>query len=79
VSDRASPIVVRKGPVPVQEPHHPVKTEAPSGGAVNVTGVPLGKLAGQVVPQSMPGEFDVTVPERAPCLLTVMANVVGRE
>ena len=46
--------VTVQGPMPVQVPLQPVKTEPGAGVAVSVTSVPLTKLAVQMVPQSIP-------------------------
>src|SRR5207245_193254 len=59
-------------PVPEQPPPlQPVKVEPAAGVAVNVTAVPLVKLAEQVAPQVIPAGELVTVPLPVPALLTV--------
>jgi hypothetical protein len=55
--------------VPVQAPDQPTNVEPVLGVAVNITGVPLAKLALHVVPQLMPEGLLVTVP--GPVLCTV--------
>jgi hypothetical protein len=58
-------IVTVQGDVPTPSqppPFHPVKTASVMGVAVNVTAVPEEKPALQVVPQSIPDGFEVTVP-----------------
>src|SRR5207253_2969690 len=63
-------------PVPEQPPPaQPVKVEPAAGVAVNVTVVPLAKLAEQVAPQLIPAGALVTVPLPVPALLTVSAKV----
>src|SRR5207253_3581355 len=63
-------------PVPEQPPPaQPVKVEPAAGVAVNVTVVPLAKLAEQVAPQLIPAGELVTVPLPVPALLTVSAKV----
>src|SRR5207247_6584939 len=65
-------------PAPEQPPPlQPVKVEPAAGVAVNVTAVPLVKLAEQVRPQLIPTGALVTVPLPAPALLTVSAKVGG--
>src|SRR5437867_1164460 len=66
--------VTVQGPVPVQVPLQPVKTDPVAGVAVRVTTVPLTKLAAQVAPQSTPVGVLVTVPAPAPALETVRAK-----
>src|SRR5207249_5639438 len=62
---------VPEQPPPVQ----PVKVEPAAGVAVNVTAVPLVKLAEQVTPQLIPTGALVTVPLPVPALLTVRVKV----
>ena len=57
--------------VPVQAPDHPAKVELAFGAAVNVTEVPLEKLALHVEPQEMPAGLLVTVPAPVPASATV--------
>src|SRR5438094_8434832 len=64
--------------VPVPEhppPLQPLKVEPAAGLAVNVTAVPLVKLAEQVTPQLIPTGALVTVPLPVPALLTVSAKL----
>src|SRR5439155_649690 len=68
--------VTAQGPGPEQPPPlQPVKVEPAAGVAVNVTAVPLAKLAVQVRPQLIPTGALVTVPLPVPALLTVSATV----
>src|SRR5262245_45133655 len=62
--------VMAQGPVPVQAPLHPPKTEPAAGAALRVTGVPAANGSVQSAPQSMPVGLDVTVPLPAPALAT---------
>src|SRR2546423_832812 len=62
---------VRGQPPPVQ----PVNVEPVAGVAVSVTVVPNGKLPVQVVPQSMTGGSDVTLPLPLPA--RVMTTVLS--
>src|SRR6266581_4777681 len=72
----AAESVTVQGPVPEQPPPlQPVKVEPATGVAVNVTAVPLAKLAEQVAPQLIPTGALVTVPLPVPALLTVSVNV----
>lgn len=59
------------GAVPEQAPVHPVKLEPSLGFAVNVTDVPVAKLALHVSPQLMPAGALVTVPDPLPESVTV--------
>src|SRR5439155_7548681 len=64
--------------VPVPEhppPVQPVKVEPAVGVAVNVTAVPLVKLAEQVAPQLIPAGELVTVPLPAPAGATVRVKL----
>ena len=59
-------------PVPLQGALHPVKTDPLAAEAVNVTELPLGKAALQVVSQLlMPTGALLIVPVPAPALVTV--------
>ena len=59
-------------PVPVQPaPDQPANVELELGAAVNVTCVPVAKLALQIVPQLMPEGVLVIVPPPDPALSTV--------
>ena len=72
----AAESVTTQVPVPEQPPPlQPVKVEPAAGVAVNVTAVPLAKLAEQVAPQLIPTGALVTVPLPVPALLTVSVNV----
>src|SRR5207244_3279543 len=65
-------------PLPEQPPPvQPVKVEPAAGVAVNVTAVPLVKLAEHVAPQVIPAGLLVTVPEPVPAAVTVSENVGG--
>src|SRR5881296_3614039 len=68
----AAESVTVQGPVPEQPPPlQPGKVEPATGVAVNVTAVPLAKLAEQVAPQLIPTGELVTVPLPVPALLTL--------
>src|SRR5437773_4754507 len=70
----AAESVIVHAPVPLQPPPlQPVKVEPAAAVAVNVTAVPLAKLAEQVAPQLIPTGALVTVPLPVPALLTVTA------
>ena len=75
VTDLAESMVMVHGPLTVQAPLQPVKTESAAGVAVRVTEVPLMKLAEQTEPQSMPEGEEVTVPLPVPVLLRVRSKV----
>jgi hypothetical protein len=75
-TDVAAVIVTTQIPVPLQPPPlHPANTDPAPGAAVNVTTVPLVKLAAQVAPQSIPAGALVTVPAPLPAFVTVSRNV----
>ena len=59
------------GAVPEHDPVHPVKLEPLLGFAVNVTDVPVAKVALHVDPQLMPAGALVTVPVPLPESVTV--------
>jgi len=72
----AAETVTTHDPVPEQPPPlQPVKVEPAAGVAVNVTAVPLAKLAEQLAPQLIPAGELVTVPLPVPALLTVSAKL----
>ena len=72
----AAESVTVQAPVPEQPPPlQPVKVEPAAGVAVNVTAVPLAKLAEQVAPQLIPTGELVTVPLPVPAGVTVRAKV----
>jgi hypothetical protein len=78
VTDLAALIVtVQVSPLLESQPAQLPKSEPDIGEAVNVTGVPLVKLALHVAPQSMPAGLLLTVPLPAPVFATVNAKVVG--
>ena len=63
--------------VPVQAPLHPVNADPGAGVAVNVTGVPSGYNAVQVIPQLIPAGDDVAVPVPFPVVVAVKAYSVA--
>src|SRR5437867_2262938 len=72
----AAESVTVQAPVPEQPPPlQPVKVEPAAGVAVNVTAVPLAKLAEQVAPQVIPAGKLVTVPLPVPAGVTVRVKV----
>src|SRR5436309_11886271 len=72
----AAESVTVQAPVPEQPPPlQPVKVEPAAGVAVNVTAVPLAKLAVQVAPQVIPTGEMVTVSLPVPALVTVSAKL----
>ena len=72
----AAESVTTQVPVPEQPPPlQPVKVEPAAGVAVNVTAVPLAKLAEQVAPQVIPAGKLVTVPLPVPAGVTVRVKV----
>src|SRR5206468_3487317 len=74
----AAESVTVQAPVPEQPPPlQPVKVEPATGVAVNVTAVPLVKLAEQVAPQLIPTGALVTVPLPVPAGTTVRVKVWG--
>lgn len=70
----AASIVTVQGPVPVQAPDQPVKSELAEGVAVRVTFAPKLKFAVQVAPQSIPVGEEVTAPLPVPPLVTFRAK-----
>jgi len=60
--------------VPAQSPLHPAKTDPGSGTAVRLTVFPCRNFPSHVVPQSIPGESDVTEPVPAPALFMVIVK-----
>jgi hypothetical protein len=65
-------------PVPVQPPPiHPANVDPVAADAVNVTWVPLAKLAEQVGPQLMPAGALVTVPVPVPANTTIKVSFVA--
>jgi hypothetical protein len=72
----SAPIAKVQGASPEQPPPlHPMKTDPTDDAAVNVTCVPLSRLAEQVDPQLIPPALLVTVPEPVPFLFTLSVNV----
>src|SRR5438034_5478563 len=68
--------VTVQAPGPEQPPPlQPLKVEPAAGAAVNVTAVPLAKLAAQVAPQVMPAGLLVTLPAPVPALETVSVKI----
>jgi hypothetical protein len=61
--------VTLQAPVPVHAPDQPANTELGPAVGTNWTTEPAGKLAVQVVPQSMPTGFEATVPVPVPARL----------
>lgn len=64
--------VTLHAPVPLHAPDQPANDDPVPGAALNVTAVPLAKLALHVDPQSMPAGALVTVP--APVPLSAMVS-----
>src|SRR5437667_9729918 len=72
----AAETVTTHDPVPEHPPPlQPVKVEPAAAVAVNVTAVPLAKLAEQVAPQLIPAGALVTVPLPVPAGVTVRGKV----
>jgi hypothetical protein len=63
--------------VPLHAPLHPPNVLLPSGMAVSVTTVPLGKLAEHVPGQSIPGGVDPTAPPPVPAIVTASPTTAG--
>jgi len=76
VTALAALMVTEHVPVPVQAPDQLAKVEPVPAAAVNVTTVPLEKLALQVAPQLIPAGLLVTVPVPVPAFVTVNAKFV---
>lgn len=77
VTLRAAVIDSTHVPVPVHDPDQPENTNPVAGAAVSVTDVPEANGAEQVLPQLMPGTFEVTVP--VPDLVTLAVNAGENE
>ena len=77
VTLRATVMLTRQLPVPLQAPLQPVKVEPAEAVAVNVTDVPDTKDAVQVAPQAIPAGADNTVPDPVPVFVTVTGEDVG--
>jgi len=75
VTAAAAVTVTTQAPVPVHAPLHPAKVDPVAATCVNVTIVPLAKLAAHAVPQLIPVGALVTVPVPVPAFVTVNANV----
>jgi len=76
VTARAAVIDTVQAPVPVHAPDQPANVEPDVAAGVNVTDVPLEKLALQVDPQLMPAGDEVTVPVPVPDFVTARLNDV---
>ena len=77
VTLRATVMLTRQLPVPLQAPLQPVKVEPVPGVAVRVTVLPAAMVALQVLPQFTPAGDEVTVPAPVPALVTLSVEVVG--
>jgi len=71
VTLRATVMLTRQLPVPLQAPLQPVKVEPVPGVAVRVTVLPAAMVALQVLPQFTPAGDEVTVPAPVPALVTL--------
>src|SRR5687768_14591887 len=71
-------LVIVTLPVAVQLPDQPPKVEPEAGVAVNVTPVPLLRLAVHVLPQFIPAALLITVPVPLPVRFTVSVYVVTK-
>jgi hypothetical protein len=69
--------VLQVGPVPLQAPLHPSRTDPVAGAAVKVTLLPEVKLALQVPGQEMPAGEEVMVPAPFPAVATEMVCPPG--
>jgi phage tail protein X len=67
--------VLTQVPAPLQAPVQPANSEPLAGEAVKVTGVPLAKIALQVLGQLMPDGLLVTVPDPPPLSERVRAEL----
>jgi hypothetical protein len=77
VTAAAAVTVTTQAPVPVHAPLHPANVDPVAGAAVNVTIVPLAKLAAHAVPQLIPVGALVTVPVPVPASATVNVKFVA--
>jgi hypothetical protein len=68
---------IEHDPVPPHAPDQPVNVDPLSGMAVNITTVPLRKLAEQFVPQLIPLGEETTVPVPEPVFATVSVGDEG--
>jgi len=73
VTALAAVMVTLQVPVPEQAPLQPAKVEPAAAVAVRVTGVPLAKLALQVLGQLMPLGLLLTEPDPVPVSVTLSA------
>ena len=71
VTEWSRSIVSVHVPVPAQSPDHPTNVKPGEADAVNVTTVPLSKLAEQVEPQLIPAGLLTTMPLPSPAFVTV--------
>ena len=71
VTEASAVRVTLHGPVPLQAPDQPPNAEPVPGAAVNVTAVPVAKLALHVDPQLIPAGELVMVPAPVPPLVIV--------
>ena len=76
VTAAAAVTVTTQAPVPVHAPLHPAKVDPLAATCVNVTIVPLAKLATHAVPQLIPAGALVTVPVPVPAFVTVNETLV---
>jgi hypothetical protein len=77
VTAAAAVTVTTQAPVPVHAPLHPAKVDPVAATCVNVTAVPLAKLAAHAVPQLIPVGALVTVPVPVPAFVTVNVKFVA--
>ena len=71
VTDVSAVSVTLQSPAPLHPLDHPAKVDPALGVALNVTAVPLAKLALHVWPQLMPAGLLVIVPPPVPALCTL--------